>query len=147
MKIFLAVFAVLLLASTPSWAVLGEYESSVSLDQQHLHAQVRQVTRAGYTVKELTAAHGEVVKEFVSPKGMVFGVSWHGPAVPDLRQWLGSYFPQVQQAAQSRKQRGGPLLIKTDKLVLVSGGHMRWHIGYAYAPNLVPSNVSPEVLQ
>lgn len=147
MKIFLAVFVVLLLGSTPGWAVLGEYENSVNSDQQRMHAQVRQVARAGYTVKELSAANGKVVKEYVSPAGMVFGVSWQGPTMPDLRQLMGSYFGQVQQAAQSRKHRGGPLLIKTKNLVLVSGGHMRWHTGFAYAPNLVPANVSPEVVQ
>lgn len=147
MKIFLAVFVVLLLGSTPGWAVLGEYENSVNSDQQRMHAQLRQVARAGYTVKELSAEHGRVVREYVSSAGIVFGVAWQGPTMPDLRQLLGSYFGQVQQAAQSRKHFGGPLLINNKELVLVSGGHMRSFHGRAYAPSLVPANLSPEVVQ
>lgn len=147
MKIFVAVFVVLLLASSPGWAVLGEYESSVATDQQRMHAQLRQTTGRGYSVKELSSTNGKVVKEFVSSAGMVFGVSWQGPTMPDLRQLLGSYFGQLQQAAQSRRQRRGPLVIRNKDFVLVSGGHMRAFHGVAYVPSLLPGNVSAEVVR
>ena len=112
-----------------------------------MHAQLREVAGKGYSVKELSSASGRVVREYVSPAGLVFGVAWQGPTMPDLRQLLGSYFGQVQQAAQSRQRRGGPLVIKTKDFVLVSGGHMRSFRGLAYVPSLLPANVTPEVVQ
>lgn len=147
MKILPAVFIVLLLGSSPAWAVLGEYENSVATDQQHMHAQLRQTAGQGFSVRQLTAASGKVVREYVSPKGMVFGVSWQSPTMPDLRQLLGSYFGQLQQAAQSRRQRRGPLVIKGKDFVLVSGGHMRAFHGVAYVPSLLPGNVPAGVVR
>lgn len=147
MKIFLAVLVVLLMGSTPGWAVLGEYENSITSDQQRMHAQLQQTARQGYTIHQLSSEHGRVVREYVSPAGIVFGVAWQGPTMPDLQQLLGSYYGQLQQAAQSRKHRGGPLVIQTKDLVLVSGGHMRSFHGRAYLPSLLPTNLSPEVVQ
>ncbi|MCL5006498.1 MAG: DUF2844 domain-containing protein [Acidobacteria bacterium] len=148
MKIFLVVFAVLFLISTPGWAVLGEYENSVPSDQQRMHAQLRQVAGQGYTVSQLRSTNGQEVREYVSPAGLVFGVAWQGPTMPDLRQLLGSYFPQLQQAAQSpRRRRGGPLVVKNKDFILVSGGHMRSFHGFAYVPSLLPANVPAEVVK
>jgi len=147
MKIFLAVFVVLLLVSTQGWAVLGEYENSVSTDQQRMHAQLRTTVNQGYSVKQLSSINGRVVREYVSPAGMVFGVAWQGPTMPDLRQLLGSHFTQLQQTAQSRRHRGGPLVIQTKDLVLISGGHMRAFRGLAYVPSLLPANVPAEVVK
>lgn len=147
MKIILAAFVVLLLGSTPGWAVLGEYENSVASDQQHMRAQLRETAHQGYSIKQLSSADGMTVREYVSSAGLVFGISWQGPTMPDLRQLLGSYFGQLQQAAQSRRQRRGPLVVRTKDFVLESGGHMRSFRGRAYVPSLVPSGVPAEVVQ
>jgi Protein of unknown function (DUF2844) len=147
MKILLTVLGVLLLASTPSWAVLGEYANSVNTDQQHMRAQLREAVAQGYSIRQLSSADGRVVREYVSPAGKVFGVSWQGPTMPDLRQLLGSYFGQLQQAAQSRRQRRGPLVVQTKDFVLVSGGHMRSFRGHAYVPSLLPASVRAEVVR
>ncbi len=147
MKIFAGVIVFLLLGSIPSWAVLGEYESSVTTDQQRMHAQLHQVARQGYSIKQLSTADGRTVREFVSAKGLVFGVAWQTPTMPDLQQLMGSYFVQVKQAARSRRQRGGPLVIQTKDFVMVSGGHMRSFHGIAYAPALLPDGVSAEVVR
>lgn len=147
MKIFLAILVTLFLGSTQGWAVLGEYENSITSDQHHMHAQLRETVNPGYSIKQLSTASGRVVREYVSPGGLVFGVSWQGPTMPDLRQLLGSYFNQLQQAIQSRRRRGGPLLVQERDFVLVSGGHMRSYHGVAYVPSLLPSNVSAEVVR
>ena len=147
MKTFLAVLVVLLLGCTPGWAVLGEYENSVASDQQHMHAQLREVAGQGYSIKQLASADGRTVKEYVSPAGLIFGISWQGPTMPDLRQVLGSYFAQLQQSNQARRRRGGPLVVETKDFVLVSGGHMRSYHGVAYVPSLLPVNVSAEVVR
>ena len=147
MKTVVAVWLALVLGSAPAWAVLGEYESSVTLDQQHLRGQHQAITRQGYTVHQITSGDRTVVKEYVSPAGLVFGISWQGPTLPNLEQLMGSYYAQVQQAAQSRTRRRGPLVVRTDKLVVESGGHMRFFHGRAYVPSLLPKNVSGEVVR
>ena len=146
MKILVGVFVLLLLGSVPSWAVLGEYANSVTTDQQRMHAQLRETVRQGYSIKELSRADGQTVKEYVSPSGRVFAITWKGPFMPDLQQLLGSYYGQMQQAAQNHRKRRGPLVIRSKDLVLASGGHMRSFHGIAYAPKLWPANVSPEVV-
>ena len=113
----------------------------------YMHAQMHQVARQGYSIKQLSAAGGRTVREYVSAKGLVFGVAWQGPTMPDLQQLLGSYFTQMKEAARTRRRRGGPLVIRTKNLVLVSGGHMRSFHGIAYAPSLLPAGVSAEVVR
>jgi Protein of unknown function (DUF2844) len=147
MKTFLGVLAVLFLGCVPSWAVLGQYENSITTDQQRMNAQLRETTRQGYSIKQLIAPGGKTVREYVSPAGLVFGVAWQGPTMPDLQQLMGSYFGQLKQAPRSRRQRGGPLVVRSANLVLVSGGHMRSFHGIAYAPNLVPAGVPAEVVR
>jgi hypothetical protein len=150
MKSTLGVLLALALGAVPAWAVLGEYESSVSLDQQALGGERRELARQGYKVHQITTLDGTVVKEFVSPAGVVFGVNWQGAHLPDLQQLLGpSHMAELEQATQSRTRRhsGGPLIVRTDKLVFVSGGHMRSFHGYAYVPSLVPTHVAAEVVE
>jgi hypothetical protein len=147
MKTVLTLILASLLSAAPGWSALGEYESSVSVDQQAMHGKLRAISRPGYSLQQITASSGMVVKEFVSPDGLVFGITWQGPTMPNLQQLLGSYFPQFQQAAQSRARRRGPLVLRTEKLVVESGGHMRSFHGRAYVPSLFPKNVSSEVVQ
>jgi hypothetical protein len=149
MKITLGALLILILGAAPAWAVLGEYESSVSLDQQVLGGAHREEVRQGYKLHQITTADGTVVKEFVSPAGLVFGVTWQAPRMPNLQQLLGSKMTDLQTILQSQTRRysRGPLIVRTDKLVFVSSGHMRSFHGHAYVPSLVPGNVNPEVVQ
>ncbi|MBZ5543872.1 MAG: DUF2844 domain-containing protein [Acidobacteriia bacterium] len=147
MKTVLAALLVLVLGSAPAWAVLGEYESSVSSDQKYLRGEVRAMALQGYSVQQITGADRTVVKEYVSPAGLVFGISWQGPTMPDLQQLLGSSFSEFQQAAQSRVRRRGPLVLRTDRLVVESGGHLRSFHGRAYLPSLLPKNIPAEVVR
>src|SRR5208337_1500923 len=112
-------------------------------DRQILRGQMRDEVHSSYRLHEITDANGAVVREYVSPAGKVFGVSWHGPYLPNMQQLLGTYFTHLQQYAQAQTGRhGGPLIIQNDKFVFVSGGHMRSYHGRAYVPNLLPSNVT-----
>jgi hypothetical protein len=148
MKGMVAVFAVWFLGACPAWAVLGQYESSVSLDQEYMRGELREEARQGYKLQEITSPDGSIVREYVSPAGLVFGIAWQTRVMPNLQQLLGSYFTEFQQAAQSKvRRRGGPLLVRTGKLVLFSGGHMRSFHGSAYAPSLLPKNLSPEAVR
>lgn len=148
MRTFWGVLLILVLGVAPAWAVLGETESSVNADRQFLRGQIRDEVHEGYKLHQITDANGAVVREYVSPAGKVFGVSWQGPYVPNMQQLLGSYFPYLQQYAQAQTGRhGGPLMIQRDNFVFISGGHMRGYRGRAYVPSLLPTNVSPEVVQ
>lgn len=148
MKTTFGVLVMLVLGTAPAWAVLGEYESSVGLDQQVLRGEIREEVRQGYKLHQITSPNGTIVREYVSPEGKVFGIFWQAPFMPNLQQLLGSYSTEVQQAVQSRaRRRGGPLVVRTDKLVFVSGGHMRFFRGRAYVPSLLPNNISAEVVR
>jgi len=140
---------IMLLGAAPGWAVLGQYASSIDVDQQILRGERRELVRQGYTVHELTSPNGLVVREFVSPAGLVFGVTWQAPQMPDLQQVVGDdNMTELQQALSSRPRRhsGAPLIVRTAKLVFVSGGHMQSFRGYAYVPSLVPANLRVEVM-
>ena len=149
MKTTLAAVFVLFLATAPGWATLGQPESSISLDQEILSGRDRESIHPGYKLHEITTADGALVREFVSPAGVIFGVAWQGSHMPSLQQLLGSHMADLETALQSKTRRPGraPLIVRTDKLVFVSGGHMRAFHGYAYIPGLVPANVSPERVQ
>ena len=73
MKITLGVLLILTLGTVPAWAVLGQYESSVSVDQQYLRSEDRVQAFQGYKVHQLTSAGGTIVREYVSPQVSLWG--------------------------------------------------------------------------
>lgn len=149
MKTTFGVLLILVLGSIPAWATLGQYEASVSTDQQYLRSEDRVQVFQAYKVHELTAANGATIREYVSPQGLVFGVTWQGRSMPDMHQLLGTYVTNLQTASPAQTQvhhlRG--LIVKTDDFVFVNSGHLRFWKGSAYVPSLVPSNVSAEVVR
>lgn len=151
MRALLLAAAILFVPAKPSWAVLGESVGSLDGDRQRLHGELRSSAGDGFSVHEITAAGGTVVRQYASPSGVVFGVSWRGPFVPDLAPLLGSYFPDFQQAVRSAAgaaaRRRGPLAGRTDRLVVETGGHVRSLHGRAYLPGALPSAVSERVVQ
>lgn len=142
-------FLVLMVTAGPALAELGGNAASVAADRQHMMAQQRSTVAApAYTVQEMQAPDGTVVREYVSSAGVVFAVTWKGPQAPDLQQLFGSkYFSQWQDAAKAQPLRHGPQQIKQSDLVVESGGHMRSYVGRAYVPQLVPQGVPVDQLQ
>ncbi|MGH9529740.1 MAG: DUF2844 domain-containing protein [Terriglobales bacterium] len=135
--------------AVPAFAALGGDVASVQADQAHMKAALQIQIGQAYTVHELHETHGNVVKEFVSPAGKVFAVSWSGRSIPDMRQLLGTYFDQFSQAAQTRVRRPGraPLNIHQNGLVVQSGGHMRAFFGRAYLSDKLPEGVSLDAIR
>ena len=141
-----------LVLGSPATALgeLGGTLDSIQADQQRMRAEAQIQPSQDYTVHEIKAPTGTVVREYVSSSGRVFGVAWQGPFVPDLRQLLGSYFEQYSRAAQAqRASRVGrqPLNIQEEGLVVQTSGHMRAYAGRAYDPGLLPSGVSANVIR
>ena len=147
MKTTFGILLVLLMGALPAWASLGEYEGSVNLDQRVLRGQVREEVHSGYKLYQIITPEGAVIREYVSPEGKVFAISWHAYFLPDLQQLLGSHFSRVQQAVQARTQRGGPLPIQEADFVFLSGGRMMNFHGSAYVPALLPKNLTTEVVR
>lgn len=140
--------SVLALGSMPLWAGLGQPEASVTSDQLHMKSEHRVQDFQSYKVHELSNSEGVVVREFVSSQGMVFGITWQG-RTPDMNQLLGNYVNNFQTAAkdqtQIRQRRG--ITIRTNDLVYTNFCRLGVCSGSAYAPKLVPSSVSAEVMR
>jgi hypothetical protein len=141
--------AVLSLSSSAS-AALGQDVASVHVDQARMKGSEHIVQGPGPTVHEIHLPGGTLVREYLSPAGVVFAVSWRGPFRPDLQQLLGRYFDPFREAAQAarKKHRGrGPLSIESPGLVVSLGGHQRAFLGRAYVPALVPPSVTVKDIQ
>lgn len=136
------------LSARPAHAGLGAGTASIEPDRASMKGQLRSRSEAGYSVDEITTPAGTVVREYVSPAGVVFAVSWYGPSMPNLQQAFGSYFSQFEAAVQARRAqeprlRGhNHLDINTSSLVVHAMGHMRHYLGVAYVPALMPTNLS-----
>jgi Protein of unknown function (DUF2844) len=125
---------VLLLLLRSGWAALGEAPAA-SLSSG----------RGGYTVHEAVYDNGTRVQEFVAPNGVVFAVAWEGPVLPDLTLLLGRFYANFKLETEQIRlsgQRGGPVSMARDGLVLRSSGRMRNYFGHAYAPALVPAGLN-----
>ena len=101
-----------------------------------------------YVKHEIQVPTGQIVREFVSPDGNVFGVAWEGPFQPDLQQVLGGYFDTMKQAVAAQQRHGrGPISIETSGFVFEQGGHARNFHGRAYVPAMVPQGVDITEIQ
>jgi len=128
-------------------AALGEDASSVIADREQMEATL-QITGSGkFAVHEIQLPSGTTVREYVTPAGTVFAVSWQGPSLPDLRQLLGRYFTQYSREVKRHRDGRGPRASAQPGLVVQSGGHIRSFFGRAYVPQLLPQGVLAEEIQ
>jgi hypothetical protein len=143
MKLTRTLLCVLAMAgsSLPALAALGGDVTTVESDRASLKGAVRMRTAATYTIHEIQVT-GLVVREFVSPSGTVFGVTWQGSGIPDLQQMLGSYYGEFAQAASLVRGDHHHLNVQTPQVVVQSRGHTREYSGRAWAPALLPQNFS-----
>jgi len=143
-------FATLIILIVPAFAGLGEDVSSIQGDQVHMQGSLRITQAQAYSLHEIQAPTGTIVREYVSASGKVFGVAWQGPWPPDMRQILANYFGQFEQAAQvqvSSHAGRRPLFISEPGFVIETSGHMRSFAGRAYIPEMVPQGVSAESIR
>ncbi|WP_454829408.1 DUF2844 domain-containing protein [Paraburkholderia xenovorans] len=127
-------------------ATLGQNVSTVDSDQSRLRAVAHTATtQSAYSVHLMTLPSGTQVREYVAHDGMVFGVAWEGPTLPDLKSMLGNSFDTYVAATATR--RGTPLAVSNSDLVVYSGGHLRAFAGHAYLPQAVPAGVDAGVIQ
>lgn len=132
-------------------AALGGRAASVDADRIQMQGALLGIQAAqAFTLQEIRTAAGTTVREYVSPSGDVFAVTWNGPFVPDLRQLLGTYFDAYQRAAgearRARRSRG-PLVVDDGDFVLESAGHMRSFSGRAYVRTKMPSGTTAAAIR
>jgi len=146
-KALSAVCMALILFSVPACAELGGTLTSIKADQQKMAASLQVTSTSGYQLHEMQSPQGMRVREYASPNGVVFGVTWNGPWAPDLRQLLGAYFDQYMVAARGRKTARGPVSIQLPGLIVERGGHSRSFFGRAYVPQMIPQGVTADAIQ
>jgi len=142
-----AVLVFAFLGAAPAWAALGEPLASLTRDTQRLQGTVRSTAAAGFSVQEITGDDGMVVREYASPAGEVFAVSWRGPGRPNLVDLLGRYYPAFAQASRATVRRRAPLTVRTGNLVVEMGGAMRSLHGRAYLSDRLPPSVSADLVR
>jgi hypothetical protein len=144
---FITAALVLLAGPLDALAALGGDLASVQADQVSLKATLRPVVQSGkYAAHELQSSSGTVIRQYTSPDGNVFGVTWMGPMLPDFRQVLGAYFDRYA-AANARHTGHRSIRIQQGEFVFESSGHMRAFVGRAYMPQLVPLGVAIEEIR
>ena len=128
-------------------ASLGRDATSIQEDVAKMQGTLRTSSGNSYTLHEIQTPTGVAVKEYASPVGKVFAVTWKGPYHPDLRQLLGPYYDEYVQAVRTqRTQRSGhgPILIEHAGLVVEVSGHLRSFVGRAFVPQQLPAGMHVE---
>ncbi|MBV8618537.1 MAG: DUF2844 domain-containing protein [Curvibacter sp.] len=135
-----------LAGQVPAHAALGGAPETGPSASARFNARLAHQSAAAYSLNTLNAADGGVVREYISPQGLVFAVAWQGPWRPDLNQLLGAarYQDYVAQA-RSQTQTSGrqPVRLVRSDLVIHSEGHAGAFTGLAYLPDQIPAGVSP----
>lgn len=100
-------------------------------------------THKSFTIQEISS-ETTTVREYISPSGMVFGISWNGLADPDLTILLGPYTEEYLKSLKETPRKRGHRFshLETDRIVVEKWGHMRRLQGRAYVPALIPKGVT-----
>ena len=134
------------LAAPQAQAALGQHVESITNDATHLTAVAHaSIVQGAYTVHTISLPSGTLVREYAGADGIVFGVAWEGPTLPDLKTTLGAAFDRFATANATRG--GSPLAVSADDLVVYSGGHLRAFSGRAYLPHALPAGVDAGVVR
>jgi hypothetical protein len=133
-----------LLAAVPAYAGLGGDAEAVRADAAEFVGTLEFADTADYLIEQISIGSGMRIREFLNRDGIVFAVSWSGPAVPELQRLLGVHYPDYVAAVAALDRPGlhRSLRIVTPDLVVEAGGHLRAYQGRAYLPTLIPAGVA-----
>ena len=143
----LILMSALITAALPGWAALGGSVETVASDQVRMQAKRAITQMREYNIHLITRDDGTLIKEYVTPDGKVFGVSWTGPTIPDLTQLLGTYNTEFQTSVRAQPRRRKAGVVHNQDLVVESTGHMRAFYGRAYVNSMLPSGVTAETVK
>jgi hypothetical protein len=125
-------------------ASLGGELTSVLDDAAELHGTAQASSLQQFEIEEIVTDNGMRVREFLNRNGIVFAVTWSGPATPDLQRLLGTQFAVYSTALAARPRLGlqRSVRVATPDLVVESEGHLRNYTGRAWLPAMIPTGVS-----
>ena len=147
LKLVLPLLVALLLGAPDVRACLGQTELRIREESRTLRGTLHRTERKGYSIIRIERQDGTLVTQYLNANGLVFGVTWQAPGVPDMKTLLGAYFPEFQRALRARGHRSGPLILRTKNLEVESLGHMRAFHGRIYVPGLLPKELTAEVIR
>jgi uncharacterized protein DUF2844 len=128
-------------------AALGGSADSVESDRVSMKGLIRPLPAGVLQRQQLQLPSGTLLTEYLNAAGKVYAVTWHGPALPNLRQVLGNYFVNYQAAAQQPVVRHRLVRLNSPDIVIESSGKMRAFVGRAWVPGLLPSGVTAADIQ
>jgi hypothetical protein len=132
-------------APTTARATLGGDAASVAANQKTLGGALR-IEKLAYGERHvLELASGTMIRQLVSPTGVVYAVTWHGHRMPDLRELFGSYAAQLSRRDRVKGGRHGMAFTGTDFMMRATG-HGQTFAGRAWVPSLVPAGVDLDAL-
>jgi hypothetical protein len=143
--LLLSVWAIALSFALPVRAELNGSTSSIDVDRDYVAGKVTATPRFGSTVYEITDRNGTIIREYASPTGRIFAISWEGRFLPEMEHFLGNLFEDYAVAMRSERNNHNwrqPIQIHTSHLTFENGGHMGWYYGRAYVESSVPSGFS-----
>jgi hypothetical protein len=138
-----------------SFAALGGNLNSVVADQVRFQGSLKTTQMGSLQIHEIrtqagTTATGTIIREYMSPSGTIFAVTWRGEWLPNMRQLLGSYFQKFVDAVKEQSAaRSGrrPIQIVQPDFVVQMNAHARFYVGKVYLPGMLPPGVQPEAIQ
>jgi hypothetical protein len=131
----------------PARAALGGTADSVESDRVSMKALTRPVPTGALRKQELQLPSGTVVTEYLGSDGLVYGVTWHGPTLPNLQLILGNYFANLKTAASQPAVRRRLVRVNSPDIVIESSGKMRAFTGRAWVPPMLPAGVTAADIQ
>jgi hypothetical protein len=124
-------------------AGLGEPTASVARDHAAIHGATLSVIKTEkYDVHETTTENGTRMRQYVNRSGTVFGVTWSGSTMPNLKLVLGTRYQRYLAAASVHRTNHHLMNISEGDFVLHIRKMQRGITGTAYVPSLVPADVS-----
>jgi hypothetical protein len=121
-------------------ATLGGVAASVDANRKNLGGVLR-IERLAYGERHvLVLPTGMVIRQYLSPSGAVYAVSWHGHRMPNVQEILGSYAEQLSHRDRIKGGRHNMRLTGTD-FMMSATGHGQTFSGRAWVPSLVPAGV------
>ena len=134
--------AVALLAQSlphPARAALGGSPAVHDINTgARLKVAVRQSV-ATWKIQDSNSRGTQVHEYIAAATGKVFAVTWNGPMMPNLDQYLGDYISRYVAAAKRPAMRHRIVNVSDADLVIHSQGHQRKFVGQAWLPAQLPT--------
>jgi len=145
----LALSAMSIFVANAAHANLGGNAASVVADQAELHGTLAAYSRPQFAIQEIATDSGMMLREYLTPAGVVFAICWSGPAPPDLEQLLGAAYADYVQALSQLNRSGSKRSVRliSDALIVEQEGHLRAYVGRAILRGMLPEGVTVEQLR